>query len=137
MSSTRTSTLRTTQAVLLGTGLLCPRWVVDSPTKSCASRNSPHFQAAEFRHAITTDGPRAAAVTGGSYPASLTEGPLAERALTARMGYTSALAAGDQGSDENGWLIEMFDDPGTSTSFRMAAPTLPALVHPAGAETLA
>ncbi len=70
-----------------------------------------------------------AALDGGGYFASLTEGETAERALVARMGYVSALAAGERASDGTGWLVELFGDPQTSSGLFVGLPLLRALVH--------
>lgn len=71
----------------------------------------------------------ARALDGGSYYASLTEGDVTERALLARMGYVSALTAGERGRDGTGWLLELYGDPQTSAGLFVARPLLRALVH--------
>lgn len=70
-----------------------------------------------------------AALGGGGYYASLTEGDEAERALLARMGYVSALAAGDRGADGQGYLVEMFGDHHTTSGLMVALPLLRLFVH--------
>ncbi len=69
------------------------------------------------------------ALDGGGYHASLTEGDAAEQALIARMGYVSALAAGDRDKNGCGWLVELFGDGATSSGLFVAQPLLRALVH--------
>lgn len=81
----------------------------------------------EFR---TEDFPTTrAALHGGGYYASLTEGDDAERALLARMGYVSALAAGDRSADGQGYLVELFGDHHTTSGLMVALPLLRLLVH--------
>ncbi len=70
-----------------------------------------------------------AALQGGSYTASLTEGDEAERALLARLGYVSVVAAGEPGADGRQWLVELFGDTQTSGTLFAAEPSLRALVH--------
>jgi len=70
-----------------------------------------------------------AALDGGGYFASLTDGEESERALVARMGYVSALGAGERGADGTGWLVELFGDAQTSSGLFVALPLLRALVH--------
>jgi len=69
------------------------------------------------------------ALDGGSYYATLTEGEDSERALVARMGYMSALAAGDRDRGGTGWLVELMGDTATSSGWFVARPLLRALVH--------
>lgn len=69
------------------------------------------------------------ALDGGSYYATLTEGDDAERALIARMGYVSALAAGERDAAGCGWLVELMGDGATSSGWFVARPLLRALVH--------
>jgi len=59
----------------------------------------------------------------------LTEGEDSERALVARMGYMSALAAGDRDRGGTGWLVELMGDTATSSGWFVARPLLRALVH--------
>lgn len=70
-----------------------------------------------------------AALQGGSYTASLTQGDDSERSLLARMGYVSAVAAGESGVDGRQWLVELFGDTQTSPALFAAEPSLRALVH--------
>ena len=70
-----------------------------------------------------------AALQGGSYTASLIEGDDSERALLARLGYLSVVAAGEPGADGRQWLVELFGDTQTSQAFFAAEPSLRALVH--------
>lgn len=69
------------------------------------------------------------ALDGGGYYASLTDGDESERALIARMGYVSTLAAGERAADGSGWLVELFGDGATSSGMVVALPLLRALVH--------
>ncbi len=70
-----------------------------------------------------------AALRGGSYSASLTDGEETERAYLARMGYVSVVAAGEPGHDGREWLIELFGDTQTSMALFAAEPALRALTH--------
>lgn len=70
-----------------------------------------------------------AAMDGGGYYASLTEGDQAERALIARMGYVMALGAGDVDCRGGRWLMEIFGDAKTSSGLFAALPLLRALAH--------
>ena len=70
-----------------------------------------------------------AALRGGSYSASLTDGEINERAYLARMGYISVVAAGEPGNDGREWLIELFGDTQTSMALFAAEPALRALTH--------
>lgn len=71
----------------------------------------------------------AAALKGGSYHVSLTEGDEQERAFLARMGYLTGIAAGETDHEGVGWLVEMFADPQTSPALFSAEPCLRALTH--------
>ncbi len=70
-----------------------------------------------------------AALTGGGYYASLTEGDATERALLARMGYVSSLAAGEQSPTGAAYLVEIFGDAHTSSGLFVGLPLLRVLVH--------
>lgn len=70
-----------------------------------------------------------AALGGGSFYASLTEGEPTERALLASSGYFSVLCAGETGRDGAGWLLEVYGDPQTSSGLFAAEDCLRALVH--------
>ncbi len=70
-----------------------------------------------------------AALEGGSYYASLTEGDPIERAFLARMGYLATLAAGETSANGDQWLVELFADTQTSSGLFAAEPALRALVH--------
>lgn len=87
----------------------------------------------DFQSATTYDAKHfpatLAALQGGSYIATLTEGDKAERALLARLGYVSVVAAGEPGADGRRWLVELFGDTQTSTALFAAEPSLRALVH--------
>ena len=80
------------------------------------------FDAADFPATV-------AALAGGSYYASLTEGDEAERSFLGWMGYVGTLAAGATSANGEQWLLELFADPPTSTSLHTAEATLRALVH--------
>lgn len=70
-----------------------------------------------------------AALQGGSFYASLTEGDPAERSLLASSGYFSVLGAGEPGGHGAAWLLEVYGDPQTGSGLFAAEDCLRALVH--------
>lgn len=92
------------------------------PLSGVEMTSGKSYEAADFPATL-------AALRGGSYTASLTEGEETERAYLARIGYVSVVAAGEPGSDGRQWLVELLGDPKTSTALFAAEASLRALVH--------
>jgi len=70
-----------------------------------------------------------AALEGGSFFASLTEGDPMERGFLASSGYVSVVAAGERAADGSRWLLEVFGDPQTSSGLSVAEASMRSLVH--------
>lgn len=70
-----------------------------------------------------------AALRGGSFFASYTEGDPAQRALLAGSGFVSCLAAGEPGKDGRRWLAELYGDHRTSSGLFVMEGCLRSLIH--------